>query len=125
MRTLVLFLLLSSVCVAEDVFTTFPEARIVAMNEKRPMMIIISRDACPFCDMLENVVKKMKRDGQLDKPVVVKLNVSDGNKYANYFPARSYPTTYFYGEDSKLKFEFKGYVVREQVAAHVKRYLGE
>lgn len=96
-------------------FLAYGEAYDVSAEADKPMLVVVSRDGCIFCDLLENEIKKLKDGGQLEGLVLAKVNVTREPRYRGLFGERAYPTTFLYGPDKRLRKRIVGKLSRLEI----------
>lgn len=81
----------------------YAKAYYEAKQTQKPLIVIVSMDNCVWCERQKRELRDF-RDA-----VVAEVNLTKSPEYSEYFRASSFPTTYVYGSDMKLKGRVVGY----------------
>lgn len=113
-------------CQADDAgrwYGDLDEARKIARESGRPMVILVTSRNCRYC-------LKMEQETLSDAAVVtdldanfvaVKINASQQRRVARKLGASSYPTTIFIGSNSRELDTVHGFLDADQFRAHLQQ----
>ena len=82
--------------------TNFDEAMAQAKKENKMVMLIMTKDGCPWCKKLKDrVLVQDEVNSRVKKEFVALILNSDTDKYPSYFETIYTPTTYFINAATK------------------------
>ena len=95
-KIFILLLLSIGLLMGSDKVSTYEEALILAVEKKKPIMLVLVSDYCSWCNRFKNVtLRDAEIKKRLDKEVILLiLNKYDG-QYPKHFKTSMVPSTVF------------------------------
>ena len=103
----------------------YDEAYQLARTNGRPLMVVVSSDACPACQVLKtNTIDAMKRDGELEEVNIVVVNKDHDPELAGrLMRGRMIPQIIVYSQTGAewKRLQLTGYQTRVGVRSLIQR----
>jgi len=120
MKKIVLFISLIVIVLLAHDFGDVPEKRLSEIEKDKPLMVMVGKTKCIWCDSMAPQIKEIKE--QYPKTVIYYVNVDKDPIGAINNNISELPIQLFYDKNGKEVARHIGYMGKEEILEYLKNY---